>query len=345
MYHFLQLLKAVFYTVLIIGTPTLIATNGHVPSWLFQHPAYQFAIIFVFAYAAAPVFSDFLGHHAGTALFFPNSPNLNHPTISHILTLLNKRLYKEALEELRMLTETAPTDFRAYKMLLTISAVHLPDQALFEMCYRKGMQNLLLDEEQDLLKRYRDELIAQKQANGENWTPNPENDSIIPTTHFYVNRKHHRAKAKTIVNAHSATLPPREIKELKVEHKAIQRNKRSKENTAVVPHHFHPARPGEHHAPSVSHIDHRSSPIMPTEDTIPTVSIISVPKPEPHHFHQVQKKQFEQFIADGHTVVLERSGDLNLSEAPVVHEIDNSIAPFVDMTPTQPQRFKFIRPR
>jgi len=247
MYHAVNLLKAVFYTALIIGTPTIIATGGHVPPELFKHPAYQFAIIFVFGYAAGPVISDFLGHHAGTALFFPNRPNLGHPTISHIVALMTKRLYKEALEELRMLTEIDPTDFRAYKMLLSISAIHIPDRNLFDMFYRKGMQSLVLEEEKDLLKRFRDELITLKEAKGEIWNSEDISEESAPTVQFAVNRKHHREKSKFLVDSHSATLPPREQKELKTDAVRVDREEKSSVKRAVVPHHFHPIESHAHH--------------------------------------------------------------------------------------------------
>ncbi len=249
MYHFLQLLKACFYTALIIGVPTIIATGGHVPPALFGHPAYQFAIIFVFGYAAGPVISDFLGHHAGTALFFPNKPNLGHPTISHIITLINKRHYKEAQEELRMLTEIAPTDFRAYKMLLQITAIHIPDRGLFDMFFRKGMQNLLVDDEKELLKRYKDELVGLKTAQGVDWTHNTTNEPEANTRHFYINRKHHREKAKSIVAPHSATLPARETKKPKLANNLSPREERSNNKKAIVPHHFQQHELHPHMAP------------------------------------------------------------------------------------------------
>lgn len=247
MYHFLQLLKAILYTVLIIGVPTVIATGGNIPHWLWGNPVYQFAIIFVFAYAAGPVISDYFGHHVGTGLFFPNRPNLGHPTISHIISLMSKQLYKEALEELRMLTEIHPTDFRAYKMLLNITAIFLPDQGLFDMFYRKGMQNLLLEEEKNLLQRYRDELIELKQAKGESW---PQVDSLaeeVHTRHFYANRKHSREKAKTIVESHSATLPPREQKSEKEQISVVDDENLSVTKKVIVPHHFHASDPNHHH--------------------------------------------------------------------------------------------------
>jgi len=162
---------------------------------------------------------------------------------------MTKRLYKEALEELRMLTEINPTDFRAYKMLLSITAIHIPDRSLFDMCYRKGMQSLELEEEKELLKRFRDELITLKLAKGEIWNSDDIPTEQASTVQFAVNRKHHREKSKFLVDSHSATLPPRELKELKIKSVQIERGEKSTEKRAVVPHHFHPIEKPVHQEP------------------------------------------------------------------------------------------------
>ncbi len=133
MLHFLHLLRSVLYTVLIMGIPTLIITGGNIPISVIQHPAFQFLSLIVFAYAASPVIADFAGGHVGASLFFPNRANLDHPTMSHIISLRNKRHYREAMEELRMVTDLHPDELEPYKMLLHLTAHELHDRRMFDM--------------------------------------------------------------------------------------------------------------------------------------------------------------------------------------------------------------------
>ncbi len=215
MIHFLHLLKSVVYTALIVGIPTMIVTGGTIPQSLFQNPAYQFLIILVFAYTAAPVISDFAGNHIGKSIFFPNRANLDHPTMSHILSLRNKRLYKEAQEELRMLTDLHPEELEPYKMLLHLSAHELPDRPLFDMVFRKGMTNIASKELREKLARYRDEHIQHKDDNDAEWCSGNHKENRHTTTQFFANSKHHREKRKHLVTPHTATLPPRSTKKKK----------------------------------------------------------------------------------------------------------------------------------
>lgn len=216
MLHFLHLLKSILYTILIVGIPTLIMTGGNVPPALFKHPAYQFFILLVFAYTAAPVLSDFAGNHVGRSLFFPNRANIDHPTISHIISLRKKGFYKEAMEELRMLTDLHPEELEPYKMLLHLTAHELPDRRLFDMIYRKGMFNLQTEELKNNLRRYRDDHIQEKEKSEEEWhdchMENISPEESLPTQQFYANKKHKRqTPAESITDLQSGTLPSRPI--------------------------------------------------------------------------------------------------------------------------------------
>jgi hypothetical protein len=217
MLHFLHLLRSILYTCLIMGIPTLIITGGKIPISVLQHPAYQFLSLIVFAYAAAPVIADFAGGHVGASLFFPNRANLDHPTMSHIISLRNKRLYREAMEELRMLTDLHPDELEPYKMLLHLTAHELPDRRMFDMIYRKGMKNLPSEKQSEQLSRYREEHVQHKENNDEHWheTSHQEEDynSSHTSRNIYVNKKHHKSKLKEMkrhkIDLHSATLPAR----------------------------------------------------------------------------------------------------------------------------------------
>ncbi len=226
MLHFLHLLRSILYTVLIMGIPMLIMTGGKISATAMQHPAFQFLTIIVFAYAAAPVISDFAGGHIGRSLFFPNRANLDHPTMSHIISLRNKRHYREAMEELRMLTDLHPTELEPYKMLLHLTAHELPDRRTFDMIYRKGMHNLEDKRHCELLSRYRDEHVQHKENSEEEWHETSHQDKHTEGTSsvdLYVNKRHHEKdkkeskkerkrdrKRENITHLHSATLPPRE---------------------------------------------------------------------------------------------------------------------------------------
>lgn len=226
MLHFLHLLKSILYTILIVGIPTLIMTGGEIPPALFKHPAYQFFILLVFAYTAAPVISDFAGNHVGRSIFFPNRANIDHPTMSHIVSLRNKRLYKEAMEELRMLTDLHPEELEPYKMLLHLTAHELPDRRLFDMIYRKGMFNLQSDELKTNLNRYRDEQIREKEKSDDEWhschMENLQDEEPLPTQQFYANQKHKREKpAESVTDLKYGTLPSRSIEKIPGKKKAV----------------------------------------------------------------------------------------------------------------------------
>lgn len=212
MLHLWHLLKSFLYTALIAGIPVLVITGGTMPERVLHHPAYQFFVLLVFAYTAAPVISDFAGNHVGKSIFFPNRANLDHPTMSHIITLRNKRLYKEALEELRMLTDLHPHEIEPYKMLLHLTAHELPDRRLFDMFFRKGMFNLETDELKEKFKRYREEHIQYKDKEEEEWRECSHEETKEPEhheRHFFANHTHIKAKSKILVDSTHGTLPPK----------------------------------------------------------------------------------------------------------------------------------------
>ncbi len=212
MLHFLHLLRSILYTVLIMGIPMMIMTGGKISTAAMQHPAFQFLALIVFAYAAAPVISDFAGGHVGRSLFFPNRANLDHPTMSHIISLRNKRHYPEALEELRMLTDLHPEELEPYKMLLHLTAHELPDRRTFDMIYRKGMMNLGDQRQCELLSRFREEHVQHKENSDEEWHETSHKEKHTEGTQsvdLFVNKRHHEEKKRSIGQRHSATLPSR----------------------------------------------------------------------------------------------------------------------------------------
>jgi len=177
--------------------PVLIFTGGSLPAIIINNPLYRFFVVVVFGYAMAPVIADITGSHIGTSLFFPNRANVAKPSMSHILSLRNKHLYKEATEELRMLNELFPKDIEPYKMLLHLSAHELPDRSLFDLTYRKGYRNLATDEQRLALKRYRDEHIEHKDSLEEEWAETSHvEEKPNDSKEFSANRNHHREAKK-----------------------------------------------------------------------------------------------------------------------------------------------------
>ncbi len=184
-------------TAAITLLPILIYTGGSLPPVIMQSPVYHFFVVVVFGYSMAPVIADFTGNHIGKSLFHPNRANMDTPTMSHIISLRNKRLYKEATEELRMLNERYPEEIEPYKMLLHLCAHELPDRSLFDLTYRKGVRNLSNEDQKSVLKRYRDDHIQHKENAEEEWaeTSHVEQD-VIESKEFSANRAHHREIGK-----------------------------------------------------------------------------------------------------------------------------------------------------
>ena len=178
-------------------TPVLIFWGAHFPIKLLNLPVYQLIMVFVYAKFIAPVVSEFLGEIVGSSLFYPKKANLDHPTMSHIISLRNKRLYEEAKDELWMLTDKFPHELEPYKMLLYLSSFELPGRSFFDMIYRKGMFNIDEGENREKLKNYRNEFVIQfknEQTNNHTSLQTDENTSV----EIFANIKH--TKPKSVVD-------------------------------------------------------------------------------------------------------------------------------------------------
>ncbi len=208
MVHFIHFLKSIIMTAAITLLPILIFTGGSLPPVIMNNPLYHFFVVAVFGYAMAPVIADFAGDHIGRSLFHPNRANVDKPTMSHIISLRNKRLYKEAMEELRMLNERFPNEIEPYKMLLHLSAHELPDRSLFDLTFRKALRNLESEEQKNTIKRYREEHIQHKEDLDEEWAETSHIDEQH-SKEFSANRKHHRNVNKHTlhISKHSVEVP------------------------------------------------------------------------------------------------------------------------------------------
>ena len=212
MFYFLQFIKALISTIIIIALPVLIYTGGSFPLSLFHNPIYQFYVLIVGGYAFSPIMAEFVGGELGHALFFPNRPNLGHPTMSHIISLRKKGLYEEAQDELRMLTDLHPDDIEPYKMLLHLSAFELPDKKIFDMIYRKGMFNLN-DDDKKILTEIRDKYNKDREESGE-WVAKFSEKKTVENSLNFVSSKSTIKKnkgsttttySKRNIHAHKAT--------------------------------------------------------------------------------------------------------------------------------------------
>ncbi len=121
MVHFIHFVKSIIMTAAITLLPILIFTGGSLPPVIMRSPIYHFFVFVVFGYSMAPVIADFTGNHIGRSLFNPNRANMDKPTMSHIISLRNKRLYQEATEELRMLNERYPDEIEPYNMGINLN--------------------------------------------------------------------------------------------------------------------------------------------------------------------------------------------------------------------------------